>query len=115
MLAANPNSSFHIPLSQLNVSSSKKLKLLSNISPFKCFPCSRFFHLSPNAVPRIPRTRNRRPRSCGSGRNLCSESFIGASLAAEPGIESEDAPLQAFAPYSIKIPVGDRHVSIFGS
>lgn len=113
MLAANPNSSFHIPLSQLNVSSSKKLKFLSNISPFKWFPYPRNFHLSPNAVPRIPRTRKRRPRSCGSSRNLCRKSVVGASLAAEPDIQSDDALPHPSAPYSIKIPFGDRHVSLY--
>ncbi|KAL8489044.1 hypothetical protein ACS0TY_025086 [Phlomoides rotata] len=112
MLAANPNSSFYIPLSQLNLSSSKKLKFLSNISPFKCFPSSRISHLSPNAVPRIPRTRKRRPRSCGNSRNLCRKSVIGASLAAEPDIQSEDALPHPSAPYSIKIPVGDRHIFV---
>ncbi|KAK6159038.1 hypothetical protein DH2020_006352 [Rehmannia glutinosa] len=115
MLAANPNSSF-IPLSQLKASNSKKLKIFSHFPPVYCPPQLRNVHfsfiLSPNAVLRTPRTRKRRNRSSRGSRNSCNQFSIEASLAAEPGIQNEEAPQQSFAPYSIKIPVGDRHIFV---
>ncbi|KAL0359743.1 UNVERIFIED_CONTAM: putative polyribonucleotide nucleotidyltransferase 1, chloroplastic [Sesamum angustifolium] len=116
MLAANPNSSFHSPLSRFKSSTSKKFRVFSQISPVNGIPPSNFFHLasilSPNAILRTPRTRKRRTRSSRGSRNLCNQFAIGACLAAEPVIQSDEAPQQPFAPYSIKIPVGDRHILI---
>ncbi|KAK6131945.1 hypothetical protein DH2020_034315 [Rehmannia glutinosa] len=106
MLAANPNSSF-IPLSQLKASNSKKLKIFSHFSPVYFS-----FILSPNAVLRTPRTRKRRNRSSRWSIYSCNQFSIEASLAAETGIQNEEAPQQSFAPYSIKIPVGDRHIFV---
>ncbi|KAL0383310.1 UNVERIFIED_CONTAM: putative polyribonucleotide nucleotidyltransferase 1, chloroplastic [Sesamum calycinum] len=116
MLAANPNSSFHSPLSRFKSSTSKKFRVFSQISPVNGIPPSKIFHLasilSPNAVLRTPRTRKRRTRSSRGSRNLCNQFAIGACLAAEPVIQSDEAPQQPFAPYSIKIPVGDRHILV---
>ncbi|XP_057785315.1 probable polyribonucleotide nucleotidyltransferase 1, chloroplastic [Salvia miltiorrhiza] len=113
MLAANPNYSFHVPLSKLRASSSKKFKIISNFSAINCFPRSKKIHISSiqpsNAVHRTPKTRKNKSRNSG---NLCNRFTIGACLAAEPGIQSVDAPQQSFAPYSIKIPVGDRHILV---
>lgn len=113
MLAANPNHSFHVPISRLRASNSRKFKILSNFSPVTCFPPSRKFHISsvlpPNAVHRTPRLRKCRSRSCGS---LRSKFHVGACLAAGNNIQSVNASQESFAPFSIKIPVGDRHVSI---
>lgn len=112
MLAASPNSNFHVPLSELRDSSSKKFKILSNFSPVNCFPPSKIFHFSSilpsNAVNRTPRTRKNSSRS----RSLCNKSPIVACLAAEPDIQSADAPQHHFAPHSIRIPVGDRHILV---
>ncbi|KAK4404626.1 putative polyribonucleotide nucleotidyltransferase 1, chloroplastic [Sesamum angolense] len=116
MLAANPNSSFHSPLSRFKSSTSKKFRVFSQISPVNGIRPSKIFHLasilSPNAVLRTPRTRKRRTRSSRGSRNLCNQFAIGACLAAEPDIQSDEAPQQPFAPYSIKIPVGDRHILV---
>ncbi|KAI3444207.1 hypothetical protein Pfo_000872 [Paulownia fortunei] len=116
MLAANPNYSFHIPPSQFKALNSKKFEILSHCSPINCFPPSKKFHfssiLSPNAVLRTLRTRKKRNRRSRGSRNLCNHFAIGASLAAEPDIQSEEAPQQPFAPYSVKIPVGDRHIFV---
>lgn len=112
MLALRPNSNFHVPISEFRASSSKKLKLLSNFSPVNCFPPSKIFHFSSilpsNAVQRTPRTRKNRSRS----RSLGNKFPVVACLAAEADIQSLDAPRHSFAPHSIKIPVGDRHVSV---
>lgn len=116
MLAASPNSNFHVPLSELRVSSSKKFKILYNFSPVNCFPPSKIFHFSSilpsNVLNRTPRTRKTRSRSSEGSRSLCNKFPIVACLAAEPDIHSADAPQHHFAPYSIRIPVGDRHVSV---
>ncbi|KAL0453369.1 UNVERIFIED_CONTAM: putative polyribonucleotide nucleotidyltransferase 1, chloroplastic [Sesamum latifolium] len=116
MLAANPNSSFHTPLSRFKSSTSKKFRIFSQFSPDNGIPPSKFFHLasilSPNAVLRTPRTKKRRTRSSRGSRNLCNQFPIGASLAAEPDIQSDEVPQQPVAPYSIKVPVGDRHILV---
>ncbi|KAH6818620.1 polyribonucleotide nucleotidyltransferase [Perilla frutescens var. frutescens] len=117
MLAANPNYSFHVPLSKLRASDSKKFKILSNFSPVNCFPPSKKFHFwsipPSNAVQRTPRTREHRSRSSeGSCGSLCSKFPIGACLSEEPDTQSADAPQQPFAPHSIKIPVGDRYILV---
>lgn len=113
MLAATPNHSFHVPLSKLRASNCKKFKILANFSPVNCFPPSKNLHISPiqlsNAAHRTPRTRKNKTRGSGS---LCNRVTIGACLAAERDIQSGDAPQQSFAPYSVKIPVGDRHVCV---
>ncbi|XP_042050318.1 probable polyribonucleotide nucleotidyltransferase 1, chloroplastic isoform X2 [Salvia splendens] len=92
MLAANPNYSFHAPLSKPRASNSKKFK-------------------PSNDVHRTPRTRKNKISSSGSG-SLFNRFTIGACVAAQPDILSADAPHQSFAPYSIKIPVGDRHILV---
>lgn len=113
MLAANPNHGFHVPISRLRASNSRKFKILSDFSPVTCFPPSRKFRISsvlpPNAVHRSPRSRKCRSRSCGS---LRSKFHVGACLAAGNNVQSVNAPQESFAPFSIKIPVGDRHVSV---
>ncbi|GFP82065.1 probable polyribonucleotide nucleotidyltransferase 1 chloroplastic [Phtheirospermum japonicum] len=116
MLSANPNSGFHIPLSQAKASNSKKLRIYSHFSHVNCSPPLKDFRfssiLSPNSVLQTARARKRRNRSGRGSRNLCSQFAIGASLAVEPDIQNEDARKQSFAPHSIKIPVGDRHILV---
>lgn len=117
MLAGTSNSSFHIPLSHFEAPSSENIRIFSQFSSVSCFPPSKKIHfsslLSPTAVIRSLRARKRRSKSSRGSRNLCNQFAVGASLAAEPGIQSEEALQQPSAPYSIKIPVGDRHVSAF--
>ncbi|KAL7097532.1 hypothetical protein ACP275_10G150400 [Erythranthe tilingii] len=116
MLAATPNSSFHTTSSHFEALNSDNFKILPHFSSVNCFPPSKKFHLSsillPNAVVRSPRTRRRRSKSSRGSGNLCNQFSVGASLAAEPGIQTEDALQQSFAPFSIKIPVGDRHILV---
>ncbi|KAG8372291.1 hypothetical protein BUALT_Bualt12G0051000 [Buddleja alternifolia] len=116
MLTANPNSTFHIPMLQLKAPNSKKFKIFSPVLPINRFTPSNFFHFSsivaPNAAVRSSRARKRRIRSSRGSRDLFRRTAIRASSAAESEIGGEEATQQSFAPYSIRIPVGDRHIFV---
>ncbi|KAL3637032.1 Purine nucleoside phosphorylase [Castilleja foliolosa] len=116
MLSANSNPGFHTPLSQVIASNSKKFRIYSHFPHVNCSPPLKDFRfpsiLSPHYVLRTARARKRRDRSGRGSRNLCTQFAIGASLAVEPVIQNEDACQQSFAPHSIKIPVGDRHILV---
>ncbi|KAL3632666.1 Purine nucleoside phosphorylase [Castilleja foliolosa] len=116
MLSANPNSGFHTPLSQVKASNSKKFRIYSHFSHVKCSPPLKDFPfssiLSPNSVIGADRARKRRNRGFRGSRDLCNHFAIGASLEVEPEVQNEDARKQSFAPHSIKIPVGDRHILV---
>ncbi|XP_073044225.1 probable polyribonucleotide nucleotidyltransferase 1, chloroplastic [Primulina eburnea] len=118
MLAARPNSTFHAPPFHSKLTTSKKAPIFSQFSTLNCFNSSVNRHfasiLLPNSVSRIFRTR----KSRNGGRKWTSTLFtrlrIEASLTAEDNARIEEAPLplQPSAPYSIKIPVGDRHIFV---
>ncbi|GER52588.1 polyribonucleotide nucleotidyltransferase, partial [Striga asiatica] len=112
MLAASPNSGFHLPPSRAKASNSDKLRIFSHFSPANCsrpLKNLQFWSILPrNSFIRVSRARKRRNAS----RSLCNHFAIGACLAAEPRVQHEEAVQQSFAPHSIKIPVGDRHILV---
>ncbi|KAL3819598.1 hypothetical protein ACJIZ3_005503 [Penstemon smallii] len=113
MLAANPNSNFSTPPLHFKASNSKKFKASSQFLRLNCFPLLRSRQFpptsSPNAVFGTSRTRKGRVRSSIESKKSLNEFEIQASLA---NTQTEEPPQQPFAPYSIRIPVGDRHIFV---
>ncbi|XP_073034895.1 probable polyribonucleotide nucleotidyltransferase 1, chloroplastic isoform X1 [Primulina eburnea] len=118
MLAARPTSTFHTPPFQSKVSTSKKAGIFSQSSTLNCFSSSVNRHFAsmilPNFVSRSSRARKLRNGGSKWTRTLFDRFRIEASLTAEDNARIEEAPLllQPSAPYSIKVPVGDRHIFV---
>lgn len=112
---ASPNGCFDTRLFRFKTQNSSNFNIVSHFSPLSNFSSMRKTNLSALLVPnsRVIITSRARKKRKESGKSFLNRPAVGASLTTQPDSDTEETLPQPSAPYSIKIPVGDRHVSTY--
>ncbi|KAL2464293.1 Polyribonucleotide nucleotidyltransferase 1 [Forsythia ovata] len=110
----SPNGCFDTRPFRSQTPNSQNFKIVSHFSPLNYFSSTRKTHSSALLVPnsRVIKTSRARKRRIKGGKNFLNRPAIGASLTTQPDSDTQETPRQPSAPYSVKIPVGDRHILV---